>query len=129
MDSKSLLYKKESYQLRGACFVIYNKFGSAREKTIERALLIELKDRGLKAESQVPLILSHKEEEIGRYLIDLVVENKIIVELKSKPNITITDRKQFWEYLKQSKYKLGFLVGFTPSELVIERFIYDKARK
>lgn len=127
-NTSNLLYPEISYKIRGACFDIYNKFGSAREKTIERALAIELQEKGLNVDTQVQVRISHRGQKVGTYLADMVVENKIVVELKSKPHLTTTDKKQFWEYLKQSKYRLGFLVGFTSDKLIIKRFVYDKVR-
>ncbi|KKU75669.1 MAG: hypothetical protein UY02_C0045G0002 [Candidatus Giovannonibacteria bacterium GW2011_GWB1_47_6b] len=121
------LYEKESYQIRGACFRVYNELGGGiKENIIERALLKELRDQKLETESQVRINLFYKGEKVGVYIPDIVVEKKIIVELKSKPFITQEDYKQFWGYLKGSFYELGFLVGFTPRGLVIRRFANTK---
>ena len=58
---------------------------------------------------------------------DKVVNNLIIIELKSKPVINEGDVKQFWHYLKGTDYKLGFLVNFG-NKLEIKRVVYDTAR-
>ena len=73
---------------------------------------------------QVRVSMSYLGEKIGTYIPDLVVNDKIMIELKSKPFISQEDYKQFWGYLKGSPYELGFLVGFTPRKLLIKRFIY-----
>ena len=57
---------------------------------------------------------------------NIIVNKKIVIEIKSKPFIVKEDEKQFWGYLKGSEYRLGFLVGFTPQKLVIKRYIYTK---
>ena len=122
-----LLYEDESYKLRRACFNVYNTLGGGiQEKIIERALFKELSSEGLAVENQVKIDILYKGEKIGTYIPDIVVNDKIIVEIKSKLLLTKEDKKQFWGYLKNSKYKLGFLVIFSPKELIIKRFIHTK---
>lgn len=125
-----LLYEKESYIIRGACFFVWKKFGGAfKEKIIEEALAIEIEKRGLKIERQKRIIVYYDEKyKLGTYLIDQVVNGKIIIEIKVKPFLNREDERQFWLYLKGSKYKLGFLVNFG-NKLEIRRRIYDKARR
>ena len=123
----NFLYEQESYKIRGACFRVYNVLGGGiKEKIIERALSKELTSQGLIVENQVKINIFYYDEKIGVYIPDFVVNHKIIIELKSKPFITKEDKKQFWSYLKGSKYKLGFIVGFTPQKLIIEKFIYTQ---
>jgi len=110
------LYEEESYKIRGACFKVYNVLGGGiKEKIIERALYKELVSRGMTVENRVKIDVVYNNEKVGIYIPDLVVNNKIIIEIKSKPFITEEDEKQFWGYLKGSKYKLGFLVNFSPA--------------
>jgi len=121
------LYEKESYNIRGACFKVYNTLGGGiKEKIITRALAKELTNQGMIVENQVRIDVMYNNEKIGIYIPDLVVNNKIIIEVKSKPYLTREDEKQFWGYLKGSKYKLGFLVGFTSQKLIIKRYVYTK---
>jgi GxxExxY protein len=121
------IYEKESYEVRGACFNVYNKLGGGiKEKIVERALLSEFKNSGLDVKSQVRIKIFYNNEEIGAYIPDFVVNDKIILELKSKPFITKMDEKQFWSYLRGSDYKLGFLVNFGTQRLTIKRFIHTE---
>ena len=122
-----LLYKDESYKIRGSCFNVYNALGGGiKEKIIQRAFFKELMSMGLSADKEARIDIFYKQEKIGIYIPDIIVNDKIMIEIKSKPFITNEDKKQFWGYLKGSKYKLGFLVGFTPQKLIIERFIHTK---
>lgn len=122
------LYEKESYEIRGAFFNVYNKLGGGiREKTLENALNKELEDKDFKIEKQKRIDLYYKGEKIGFYIPDLIIDGKIMVEIKSKPFVTAEDKKQFWGYLKGSKYQLGFLVNFGPQRLDIKRFAYTKS--
>lgn len=118
-----LIYEKESYDIRGACFAVYNALGGGiKEKIMERALIKELTFRRLTIETQKRIDISYRDEKVGTYIPDIVVNDTIILELKSKPFITTEDKKQFWGYLKGSEYKLGFLINFGPKKLTIERF-------
>ncbi len=122
-----LLYENESYKIRGACFKVYNSLGGGiKEKIIERALVYELKSQKINISNQSRIDIFYNNEKIGVYIPDIIVEDKIIIELKSKPFITKEDEKQFWGYLKGSKYQLGFLINFGSQKLIIKRFIYDK---
>ena len=124
---KSLLYQDESYKIRGACFNVYNILGGGIQgKIITRALTQELLSKELKIESQPRIDIVYKGKKIGIYIPDIIINNTIIVEIKSKPLITKEDEKQFWSYLKGSLYKLGFLINFSPSELIIKRFIHTE---
>ena len=120
-----LLYEKETYKIRGSCFKVYNELGGGiKEKIIQRALCNELTSSGLIIEKEKRIDIYYNNEKIGVYIPDIIVEKKIIVELKSKPFITNEDEKQFWGYLKNSKYQLGFLINFSPKQLSIKRFIH-----
>lgn len=120
-----LLYEDESYKIRRACFNVCNTLGGGiQEKIIQRALFKELLLQGLKTKDQVRLDIVYKGEKIGIYIPDIIIDDRIIIEIKSKPLSTKGDEKQFWGYLKNSKYKLGFLVNFSPQELIIKRFIH-----
>ena len=121
------LYEEESYKIRGACFNVYNNLGGGiKEKIIERALIKDLTSKGLNICNQIRIDIFYNNEKIGEYIPDIVIDDKIICELKSKPFLNKEDEKQFWGYLKGSKYQLGFLINFGPQKLVIKRFIYDK---
>ena len=124
------LYPRESYEIRGACFWVWKVFGSAfKEQAIDRALTKELQKRGFKVEDQKRIPIFYESIKVGEYIPDKVVDNKIIIELKRKSYITLQDKRNFWNYLRGSSYKLGFLINFGDERLEIKRFVYDKARK
>lgn len=74
--------------------------------------------------NQERIDILYKNEKVGVYIPDLVVNNRILIELKSKPFLINEDEKQFWGYLKNSKYKLGFLINFGPQKLSIKRYAH-----
>src|SRR5581483_4568756 len=116
-----LLYEKEPYEIRGACFKIWDVFGNSyKESIVDKALSVELRGRGLDVDEQKRINIYYNGQKVGTYVPDKVVNGKIIVELKSKPFLTDGDVKQFWRYLKGSDFKLGFLVNFG-TKLEIKR--------
>ena len=128
--SEGFLYQDETYKIRGACFRVWKEFGGAfKESVIEKSLMIELQDLGFKIDSQKKILLYYKNKNVGTYIPDLVVNDKILIELKAKPFITREDQRQFWLYLKATDYKLGLLINFGPDRLTINRRIYDEARQ
>lgn len=127
--SDDFLYKEETYKIRGACFEVWKKFGGAfKEKVVDNALTIALEKKGLKVQSQIKIDIYFDDKKVGTYVPDKIVDDLILIEIKCKPFLTQEDRKQFWLYLKGSKYKVGLLINFGTKELEIERRIYDKAR-
>jgi len=128
-SGEGILYEDISYRIRGACFDLYKKFGGDfKENVINKALLLELQAKGLNVENQKRIDIFHNGVRVGTYIPDLVVEDSILIELKVKPFIIKVDERQFWRYLRGSKYKLGFLINFGSQRLEIKRRIYDKAR-
>lgn len=127
----TLLYPHESYLIRGACFAIYKKFRNTQKESVyQKSLAEELKSRGLKVKLEEQLPIYHLGVKVGVYTPDLVVNEVIIVELKAKSFLHKEDIRQFWYYLKNSKFRLGFLINFGESSGVrIIRRIYDTARQ
>ena len=100
-----------------------------KESVIDRALTIALEGRQLNIESQKRIDIYFKDIKVGTYVPDKIVNDIILIELKCKSFLTKQDIEQFWNYLKGSKYKLGFLINFSPTKLEIKRVVYDRARR
>jgi GxxExxY protein len=108
-----------SYKIRGSVFTIYNNLGPGLlESAYEAALLYELNKEGLTVQSQValPMIYETVKVDIG-YRLDLLVENKVIIELKSVEVLLDVHHKQLITYLKLSGLKLGLLVNFNTEDI------------
>lgn len=117
--------------IRGACFNIYKKFRNTQKESIyQKSLLEELKIAGLKVIREKQLPIYHLGVKVGVYVPDLLVNETIIIELKTKTFLHKEDIRQFWYYLKNSKFRLGFLINFGESDGVkIIRIIYDTTRQ
>jgi GxxExxY protein len=85
--------------------------------------LIELERRGLKAESQVPITVKYGDAVVGEYFADIVVEDKVIVELKTVDALQKIHEAQLLHYLKATGYKVGLLINFGAEKAEIKRFI------
>lgn len=107
------------YLIRGACFTVYNELGPGLlESAYETALSLELRNLGLNVETQVPIIVAYRGEDLGTvYRIDILVEKKVIVELKSVEILTTLHHKQLLTYLRLSNLKLGYLVNFNAESI------------
>lgn len=112
------------YNINGAIFEVNRELGVGfLEKVYENALLLELRKRGLEAESQVPVKVKYKGTEVGEYYADMIVENQVIVELKSVDSLQKIHEAQLLNYLKATGYKVGLLVNFKHPKAEIKRFV------
>lgn len=126
----TLLYEKESYEIRGVIYDMYKKYRNYHKESVYHNSLVEdLLQKNFHVEKNKRIAIYHNGQKVGTYVPDLVINNIIVIELKSKPYITLQDRKQFWHYLKVTDYRLGFLVNFgNPNGVEIERKVFDTAR-
>jgi len=118
-----------SYIIRGAIFNIYNSLGPGLlESVYVAALVFELKREGLKVltEVAVPVYYESENLDIG-FRLDLLIEDKVIIEVKSVENLAEVHHKQVLTYLKLTKLKLAILVNFNVDN--IKSGIYRKVNK
>ena len=108
-----------SYKIRGAIFNIYNKVGPGLlESAYEVALAYELIKEGLEVKTQVclPFVYETIKLDVG-YRLDILVENKVVIEVKSVDELANVHYKQLLTYLKLSDMKLGILVNFNTDKI------------
>jgi GxxExxY protein len=124
-----------SYIVRKAVFNVHNELGPGLfESVYEAAMLIELEILGLKAESQKDVKAMYKNRDLGLgFRIDILVEDELIVEIKSVETLSNTHKKQLLTYLRLTKKKLGLLVNFNDESIIdkesIIRLINTKQHK
>lgn len=108
-----------SYKIRAAIFKVYNSFGPGLlESVYVNALLIELKNSGLLVQKEVPIPVFYQDENLSiGFRIDLLVNNKVIIEVKSVEGLADVHHKQILTYLKLTSIKLGILVNFNVNEI------------
>ena len=108
-----------SYEIRGAIYEVYKALGPGLlESAYEAALAHELRKRSLNVKTQtaLPMIYDGLKVDVG-CRIDLIVNNKVIIEIKSVENLTEVHHKQVITYLKLSNFKLGLLVNFNTTNI------------
>jgi GxxExxY protein len=92
-------------------------------KDYKKALFCEIWDKGLSCSDEVPTIMKYKGIELRRLRMDLLVADKIIVELKANVPVTMSHKTQLLTYLKTTNKKLGLLIYFNPSGVTVKRVI------
>ena len=109
----------------GAAYEIANVLGAGfLEKVYERALVRELAFRGLKVASQASFPVAYKGQCIGEYVADLLVEERLIVELKCVDRFASEHMAQCINYLKASGIKLALLINFQKPRIEWKRIVY-----
>ncbi len=111
--------KELSYQIRGAVWDVYNALGPGLLESIyEEALCYELTQRGIKVERQKPVPLVYKGVVLKEDLrLDILVDDQIIIELKSAESIKPIFFKQLRTYLRLTHKQFGYLVNFGESDM------------
>ena len=111
-----------SYEIRGAIYEVYKTLGPGLlESAYEEALVYELQKRNLKVERQVEVPIIYKGNLLKTDLrLDLLVEDKVIVELKSVAEMKDVFFKQTRTYLRLKGLKLGILVNFNTDDILDE---------
>lgn len=120
------------YKIRGALYNVANKYGKGlKEQIYQRALAEELTKLGLKFQQQKRINIYSLDtgKQLGVYVPDFLVEDKVIIEIKSSNFTTKRDIEQQRSYLRASIYEVAYLVNFGVEKLDIRRSIYTNDRK
>jgi len=110
----------------GAIYEVVNNLGAGfLERVYERALVLELRLRGMKAEAQVAVRVLYKGQTVGDYYVDLLVQDKLIVELKCVDSLTNEHLAQTLNYLKATDHHIALLVNFQHPKVEWRRVVYN----
>ena len=111
----------------GAAYEVSNVLGAGfLEKIYERALLEELGLRGIPVKAQAPFAVSYKGKHIGTYAADLVVQDRLLVEVKCVDEFCNEHLAQCINYLKASQLKLALPINFQRPKVEWKRIVYEK---
>ena len=117
-----MLYEELTGRILEACFDVIKELGAGfLESVYERALLIALRQKGINARAQVPLSVRFRGEVVGEFFADLLVEEKVIVELKAVRALVPEHQAQLINYLKATGIEVGLLVNFGNPRLEYRR--------
>ena len=116
-SSRSVIIEKElSRAIIGCFFDVYNELGYGFvELLYARALEITMRDRGLRVDREYPTIVTFRGQQIGFHRVDMLVEGRVIVELKSTERLPESARRQLRSYVTALGLELGILLHFGPT--------------
>jgi len=118
-----------SEQIIKAFYKVYNTLGYGfQEKVYANALAIEIRKYGLDAIREAPIKVYYDSKVVGEFSVDILVDQKIIVETKAKRELIGDHEAQLLCYLKSTIYEVGLLFNFGP-EPEFKRKVYDNSRK
>ena len=108
-----MLHKELTDRIIACFYKVYTNLGYGfLEKVYQNAMLIELNKNGLKAISQYPIKVNYNGVSVGEYFADIIVEDKVIIELKASANLVPENILQLQNYLKATNIEVGLLLNF-----------------
>ena len=129
VNAMSLKHFDLTEKIIAAFYKVYNTLGYGfLEIVYEKALTIELRSMGLTVASQSPIVVHYGQHVVGEYYADLIVEGKVIVELKAASALADEHEAQLLNYLKATDYEVGLLLNFGPKPQ-FKRKAFDNTRK
>lgn len=117
-----MLHEEITGRILEACFEVINELGAGFvESVYEKALLIALREKGLETESQAAAKVFFRGQPVGDFYADILVEQKVIVELKAVRALAPEHQAQVINYLKATGIEVGLLVNFGRPKLEYKR--------
>ena len=102
-------------EIIGAFYAVYNALGYGfLEKVYENALAIELREKQLRVVQQMPIAVHYRSQMVGEYVVDLLVNDLVILEIKAAKVLAEEHEAQLLNYLKATPYEVGLLLNFGP---------------
>jgi GxxExxY protein len=124
-----LLEKELVYSITGCAMRVHREIGPGlREKTYERGVCVDFRHVGISFSQQTVFPVFYRGEKIDEYIPDLLVEGRVVVDLKCIAAITDIERGQMLTYLRITGLKVGVIINFSNSSLEWERIVLDTAR-
>ena len=128
-DYKDSKYTELTEKIIKVFYKVYNNLGYGfLEKVYENAMMLEFKKENIPAVSQYAIKVFYEDEIVGEYFADILVDGKVIVEIKAAKNLTLENEAQLLNYLKATDKEVGLLLNFGPKP-EIKRKVFDNFRK
>ncbi len=119
-----IVEKELSYRIVGILFDVHSKLGNRyQEKYYQRAVAEGLAANELSFKKEIMIDLEYNGKKIGKYFLDFLVENKVILEIKAVPMLKAVDFRQVLAYLKARKLQLGIIANFREESLTYKRIL------
>jgi len=124
MTNKEFLFKDLSFTIIGASFKIHRALGShLPEHVYEHALLIELRRLGIYCTEQQHFDIHYDGQHVGHFYTDIIVDQKVILELKSDDKLTTNHESQLFTYMRTTGLHVGYLINFGTKSVQFKRLI------
>ncbi len=124
VQKEKLLFKNLSFKIIGVAMSVHRELGPGfLEKVYENAMMVLFRKEGIEAEQQKQINVMFRNENVGSYFADILVENKVILELKTVEQITDIHKAQALNYLKATGLRLAIILNFHSQSLQYERII------
>ena len=121
----SLLHEELTEKVIGVCFEVSNELGSGfLESVYQKALTIALTQKGLTVEAQVPLKVKFRGQVVGDFYADILINSKLILELKSTKSINPEHEAQMINYLEATGLNVGLIINFGRTKLEWKRLVF-----
>jgi GxxExxY protein len=122
VDLRQYKHSELTGRVLKAAFEVANELGFGYlESVYQRALMMVLQDYGLKATEQVPMAVMFRGTQVGQFYADIVIEGKVILELKALPDLSGEHEAQLINYLQASGIEVGLLLNFGTPRLQYRR--------
>lgn len=122
--NKRIIYPELSYKVMGVLFKVHNKLGSSyQEKYYQRAIVKELENQKIPFNREKQIELTYEDEKIGKYFLDFVIDDKIVLEVKAVPFIKREWTNQVVAYLVSTGLPLAIIANFRTSRLTYKRIV------
>lgn len=128
--TKNFLHQELTKSIIGLYYDVYNELGYGfMEKVYHNAMLIELKKRGFEIDNQKKLNVLYKNEIVGEYVPDIIVNNKVILELKTVEYLLDIHENQLLNYLKATDCEVGIILNFGKDPQFIRKIFTNDLKK
>lgn len=125
-----LLHGEITEKIIKAYYNVYNTLGYGfLEKVYENSMVIELRNMGMKVNSQYPITVFYESEIVGEYFADLIVNDIVVIELKASKSLLEEHECQLINYLKATKIELGLLLNFGKEAEYKRKVFMNKFKK
>jgi GxxExxY protein len=115
-------FEEITHEIIGAAYEVFNQLGFGfLESVYKKALVVELGKKPFRVEAERALKVYYDDQVVGDFYVDLLVENEIVVELKSVRNLVKEHEVQLVNYLNGLKKEVGLLINFAPSGVQVKR--------
>ena len=128
-EKQDVKYKELTEKVIKIFYRVYNKLGYGfLEKVYENAMMVEFKKEGMTVLPQSAIRVFYENEVVGEHFTDMLVDNKVIVEIKAAKSLAAENEAQLLNYLKATDIEIGLLLNFGPKPEV-KRKVFDNDRK